>query len=128
MKGVNVEEAKNNGDYSSLRSDWARSRARVHRCKEELQLLLEEMRRTLDFLKYRADWWAERASSRATASPELAEGLAAYAESQADVQMSLSSSFVRLWKTPLGLIDERQVDEETEAAVINAAEADMVLG
>ena len=127
MDGANAEEAKREGDYSSLRPDWARSRARVHRCKEELQLLLEEMRRTLDFLKYKADWWEERAASRATASPELAEGLSSYAASQADVQMSLSSSFVCLWKTPLGLINEHQVDEETEAAGINAAEPDVSL-
>ena len=127
MDGVNVEEAKKEGDYSSLRPDWARSRARVHRCKEELQLLLEEMRRTLDFLKYKASWWEERAAARATALPELAEGLASYAASQAEVQMSLSTSFVRLWRTPLGLINERQLDEEAQAASINAMEPDVIL-
>ncbi|KAF9471463.1 hypothetical protein BDN70DRAFT_819963, partial [Pholiota conissans] len=44
------------GDDEVLRSEWARSRARVQRCKEEVLLLLEEMRRVLQFLEWRASW------------------------------------------------------------------------
>ena len=127
MKGVNAAEAQEGGDYSGIRPEWARSRARIKRCKEELQLLLEEMRRVIDFLEYKAAWWEERTAPRQHISQELAEGLASYAAGQAEVQRDLCQSFIRLWKTPLGLIDERRRDEEAQADAINAAEPDAVL-
>ncbi|KJA15107.1 hypothetical protein HYPSUDRAFT_208168 [Hypholoma sublateritium FD-334 SS-4] len=127
VEGANVAEAEDGGDYSSLRLEWAQSRAHAQCCKEELQLLLEEMRRMLDFLKYKADWWENEAMSRMTASPELREGLSSYAASQADVQTGLASSFVWLWRKPLDLVKERQVDKESQAAAINLAEQDMIL-
>ena len=42
-----------------LRSEWAKSRARANRCKEEVLLLKEEMRRVLVFLEWKSKWWLE---------------------------------------------------------------------
>jgi uncharacterized membrane protein YgcG len=94
------------GDDNILRSEWARSRARVRRCKEEVLLLLEEMRRVLEFLEWRAKWWEARRKPRTNISPELQEGLEAYATGQATDQRALSIAFQKVWKTPLNLVDD----------------------
>ncbi|KAF9470561.1 hypothetical protein BDN70DRAFT_902008 [Pholiota conissans] len=94
------------GDDDILRSEWARSRARVHRCKEEILLLLEEMRRVLEFLEWKARWWEARRTPRIGVNPELHDGLEAYALGQAADQRALSTTFQEIWKTPLQLVDE----------------------
>ena len=43
-----------------LRSEWAKSRARANRCKEEVLLLREEMQRVLVFLEWKSEWWLQR--------------------------------------------------------------------
>ena len=48
-----------------LRSEWAKSRAQAARATEEVLLLREEMRRVLDFLGWKADWWTTRMDWRA---------------------------------------------------------------
>ncbi|KAF9472815.1 hypothetical protein BDN70DRAFT_818108 [Pholiota conissans] len=94
------------GDDDILRTEWAKSRARVQRCKEECLLLLEEMRRVLEFLEWRANWWIARQRPRVGITPELQEGLEAYAINQAAVQRRLSDAFRKIWKTPLPLVDD----------------------
>ncbi|KAF8202527.1 hypothetical protein BJ912DRAFT_842756 [Pholiota molesta] len=84
-----------------LRSEWAKSRARVNRSTEEVLLLKEEMRRTLEFLEWKATWWLERQSLRTGLSKELTEGLIVYAASQASLQRSLARHFRALWIVPL---------------------------
>jgi hypothetical protein len=84
-----------------LRSEWAKSRARVNRSTEEVLLLKEEMRRTLEFLEWKANWWMERTSRRTGLSKELAEGLHVYAASQASLQRALLQEFRTLWTAPL---------------------------
>ncbi|KAF9471895.1 hypothetical protein BDN70DRAFT_819429 [Pholiota conissans] len=108
-----------------VRAEWARSRARVQRCVEEVQLLVEEMRRVLEYLDWKERWWLEKRNSRIVGvSPDLAEGLMSYAEGQAAMHASLSVTFIKAWRTPLGLVNETAVDEEDEADVLNAAERD----
>ncbi|OJA20624.1 hypothetical protein AZE42_14183 [Rhizopogon vesiculosus] len=36
----------------------------MSRWSEEVELLLEEMQRVIEFLKWQAEWWGGRASSR----------------------------------------------------------------
>ena len=43
-----------------LRTEWAKSRARTIRCKEEVMLLKEEMRRVTEFLGWKSQWWREQ--------------------------------------------------------------------
>ncbi|KAF9471312.1 hypothetical protein BDN70DRAFT_909386 [Pholiota conissans] len=107
-----------------IRAEWARSRARVRRCTEEVQLLVEEMRRVLEYLDWKERWWLARKKSRSKPSAELSEGLASYAEGQAALHSQLSTSFIKLWKTPLGLVDETAMDEEETAEASNGVEQD----
>lgn len=59
------------------------------RWEEEVQLLLEEMRRVNVYLNWEAGWWEERAERRSSQAggvqvkPCLEEGLRAYARRQA---------------------------------------------
>ena len=84
-----------------LQSEWAKSRARAARATEEILLLREEMRRVLEFLQWKADWWLQRTDSRTTVDASLSEGLQAYCKEQSYVQSLLSISFRALWRTPL---------------------------
>ncbi|KAF9522825.1 hypothetical protein CPB83DRAFT_887328 [Crepidotus variabilis] len=99
-----------------LRSEWARSRARVCRSREEVMFLVEEMRRSLVYMENRACWWESLVHIRTDVSPALAEGLAAYSCNQAYVQRELARSFTTLWKTPLEKMEQigRDQDEEPD--------------
>ncbi|PPQ92725.1 hypothetical protein CVT25_014232 [Psilocybe cyanescens] len=69
-----------------LRVEWVKSCARAIQAKEEVMLVKEEMRRTLAFLDWKANWWCDRQFSRAATEPKaLLEGASAYALSQADI-------------------------------------------
>ena len=79
--------------------EWSKSYARSQRWQEEVELLREEMRRTLEYLRWRSSFWVAKAmkSDRPSSSP-LCEGLNAYAFQQADVFMSLHDRFLSLWQ------------------------------
>ncbi|KAF9550947.1 hypothetical protein CPC08DRAFT_738337 [Agrocybe pediades] len=96
-----------------LRAEWAKSRARAARAREEVLLLKEEMRRMLLFLEWKAAWWDQQLTSRQVNSKELAEGLQAYTNSQACLQRALLAEFRKLWKAPL---DEEENGDEDENA------------
>lgn len=98
---LNAEE-----DDDILRAEWARSRARARRASEEVMLLREEMRRALEFLKWRASWWDNRQVVRSDMAAELREGIRAYASRQASMQRALAAFFKHLWKTPLAHVSD----------------------
>jgi hypothetical protein len=83
-----------------LQVEWAKSRARAARAVEEVLLLREEMRRVIEFLKWKSEWWVSRAEHQSE-DKGMAEGLHAYAHKQASLQNSLSQHFQLVWKTPL---------------------------
>lgn len=56
------------------------------------------MRRVIQFLEWRHDWWEKRAYMRTVSDAGLADGLQAYAHEQAHLQYSLSESFLDIWK------------------------------
>ncbi|KAJ6478376.1 hypothetical protein C8R45DRAFT_934146 [Mycena sanguinolenta] len=61
--------------HESVRVEWSRAKARKERW-EEVQLLREEMKRVLQFLRWRGAWWeARRATRREGVSAELWAGL-----------------------------------------------------
>lgn len=84
-----------------LRAEWAKSRARAARATEEVLLLREEMRRVLEFLAWKADWWSTQVGRRRDINKDLAEGLCACAHTQADLQTMLSTEFRTIWRAPL---------------------------
>ena len=85
-----------------LRAEWVKSRARAARCREEVLLLKEEMRRVIAFLDWKAAWWVDRQGARTDVTRnDLHEGLHAYAETQADLQKALKEEFCTIWKVSL---------------------------
>lgn len=80
-----------------LRIQWLHARAQVNRWSEEISLLLEEMRRVDVFLVQEAKGWKKRTLSRSVSSPELNEGLAAYALHQAHIALQLRGHFLTKW-------------------------------
>jgi hypothetical protein len=98
-----------------LRVEWAKSRARAARCREEVLLLKEEMRRTIAFLDWKTKWWMDRQGARTNVtSKELREGLDAYAEVQADLQKMLKEEFCAIWKVSLNDSTEDDVDDDDD--------------
>ncbi|EDR07081.1 uncharacterized protein LACBIDRAFT_328410 [Laccaria bicolor S238N-H82] len=93
-----------------LRSEWAKSRARANRAEEEVLLVREEMRRTLEFLNWKARWWEERGKLRTPSDKDCLEGLQAYSMEQAALHKQLHTSFKEIWRQPL----EDAEDEEGE--------------
>lgn len=106
-----------------LRAEWARSRARTQQSREEVHLVLEEMRRVLAFLDHSARAWGERIVARGSdASPSLMEGLQSYANKQILHQKELAATFRELWRTPLAEIDSipRSADEDNTQTTNNS--------
>ncbi|KIY62549.1 hypothetical protein CYLTODRAFT_458896 [Cylindrobasidium torrendii FP15055 ss-10] len=82
-----------------LRIEWLKSRARLERSREQVQLLKDSRERTLLSLEYEANEWLGRASGWASASPDLAEGISAYCHAQALGRRRLAATFTALWAT-----------------------------
>ncbi len=107
-----------------LRAEWSRSRARVCRCKEEVNLIREEMRRTTEFLDWKAAQWEARMDARDDVDEELVEGIQAYGTEQAALQKNLSSSFKVFFKTPLTEVDDllQKLGDDTDGSDDEAEE------
>lgn len=82
-----------------LRVEWAKSRARMNRCKEEVMLLKEEMRRVKEFLDWKVRWWRDREECRKDVDGAVLEGLRGYGRKQAILQNSLAQEFLRIWES-----------------------------
>ncbi|TDL13652.1 hypothetical protein BD410DRAFT_817279 [Rickenella mellea] len=87
----------------TLRVEWAKARARALRYGEEVDLLTEEMRRTLQWLLARSDFWTTRSlpamwSDKVT-SVQSQNGLIAYAHRQAAIYLGLGAQFAKMWKS-----------------------------
>lgn len=80
---------------ANLRVEWAKSQARAARWSEQVDLVAEEMRRTLAFLEWRAGWWRCQASRRVDISEQVHHGLVAYAERQADLLKRIAGGHVK---------------------------------
>lgn len=81
----------------SMRVEWARAKARAERWGEEEQLLEEEMRRTIEYMKWRVKWWRQQAHRRIAVSPTIISGLQSYAERQAVICEQITIRFASLW-------------------------------
>jgi hypothetical protein len=120
----------------ALRVEWCKARARALRWTEEVCLLLEEMRRVLQFLEWKASVWEARATTFGDDGDaehntiELVgsrlllhnrqEGLRAYALYQAWIQRELCRKFRSLWKdVPSRVISSVSPDIDTTFDVNN---------
>lgn len=79
-----------------LHVEWAKSHARAQRWSEEVLLLKEEMRRTQQFLAWRAEQW-QSITDLSHKDTQIVAGAIAYAHRQAAVQHALLSHFTFLW-------------------------------
>ncbi|TDL13917.1 hypothetical protein BD410DRAFT_868388 [Rickenella mellea] len=85
-----------------MRVKYCKARARAMRWEEEVELVVEEMRRTIAFLEWQARWWRSQIGRRTDlSSPSLESGLIAYALKQSDIKMRLAQHFSNLWRPAL---------------------------
>lgn len=86
-----------------LRLEWCKARARAARWVEEVELLQEEMRRVVCFLRWHAGSWINKVGECAliiagnNESLIAYEGLVAYARRQAQLRHDLADCFDRIW-------------------------------
>ena len=79
--------------------EWVKARARKLRWQEEVELLPEEVRRSITFFHFKATEWEQRALLRQdSVSPEVLEGLIGYAHRQAHLMRRLASSGQQRWE------------------------------
>lgn len=87
----------------SIRAHWARCQARAERYEEEVQLTVEEMRRTLEFFKWKSRSWLAlqdlRVDSATSCDPQIHHGLRAYAHRQAALYSSLVDGYINHWRS-----------------------------
>ncbi|KIK93425.1 hypothetical protein PAXRUDRAFT_145122, partial [Paxillus rubicundulus Ve08.2h10] len=88
VHGAAKDDSDRAGSLDTMRIEWCKARARVHRWQEEVKLLREEMRRTEAFLEWQADWWDNRTKPEniTTSDKQTAESLVAYAKRQASLR------------------------------------------
>ena len=90
--------------HAVLRVEWCKAQEQASRWEEEVELVVEEMRRTLVYFKWLARKWEERAtlqrtptSSSTGADNVTAAGISAYAHKQAALYRKLVDIFVNDW-------------------------------
>lgn len=90
--------------------DWAKAHERAKRFEEEVEMCVEEMRRTLVFFSWSASEWERRAKTRTQSDnsypDEVLQGLQAYAYRQSAMFRKMITVFVNDWSsclTPKGL-------------------------
>ena len=101
-QGVNVSKEE---IEACLLVDWARAHERAKRFEEEVELNVEEMRRTLVFFAWKASNWErlaeERANSDAPPSEATLQGLRAYAYCKSAMYREMVKAFVSDWDSCL---------------------------
>ncbi|KAL0562728.1 hypothetical protein V5O48_019353, partial [Marasmius crinis-equi] len=111
---LDLDDGADENGNEILRAEWCKSRARLERAEEEVKLVKEEMRRTLEYLDWSATEWEKPTSDEGAADSTLREGMEAYRKCQARTQRELRSAFRDSWKQPLSEMDLLEVVEETE--------------
>ncbi|KAK0457575.1 uncharacterized protein EV420DRAFT_1643914 [Desarmillaria tabescens] len=77
----------------ALRIEWCKTRARAHRWREEVVLVLEEMKHVKAFFAWEARTWLERDTRE-----DISEGECAYALRQADMRVRMREHCIERWK------------------------------
>jgi hypothetical protein len=84
-----------------MRTAWTRSQARVERYREEVELIQEEMRRTLVYHDWVARLWRSRKAVASHLDRQIMAGMQSYAEKQAVVWERLAHSAAIRWSIAL---------------------------
>ncbi|KAJ2924239.1 hypothetical protein H1R20_g12855, partial [Candolleomyces eurysporus] len=108
LKGKDLDE--------SLRVEWVKSRAWVQQWEEEYLLVREEMRRSVVYLRWKADWWKGRAALPAFKADDVAHGVSAYAAKQAALCSQLAERFSQVWLPILEKLGLKPQWEATNSA------------
>ncbi|KAJ6488304.1 hypothetical protein C8R47DRAFT_1177489 [Mycena vitilis] len=103
--------------HDSVRVEWSKAKARKERWEEEVDLLREEMKRVLRFLRWRAQW-------REQVSHELRGGLEAYAARQAATAREIARRFKRSWDNSAATVVRMAVRDDAVLASGMAAFAE----
>jgi hypothetical protein len=114
VHGAAKDDSDKEGSLDAMRIEWCKAQARVHRWKEEVELLKEEMRRTEAFLEWHANWWDNQAKVDklpVSSDRQVVEGLVAYAKRQATLRRSLKDHFNTRWKSTRAYLDVIDGDE-----------------
>ncbi|KAF7965392.1 hypothetical protein HWV62_44067, partial [Athelia sp. TMB] len=111
------------GMHDSVRREYLKARARKHRWIEEVVLLIEEMRRVLCYLSWRADWWRTRQVSWDGVAPDISDGLRVYALRQAALCDALAADLKAKWaetevKAISNAVAAGEVLEELEGTIV----------
>ena len=83
-----------------MRVEWCKATARAERFREEVELVVKEMRRTLVFFESTADNWEQLGKARVgdpTVDVETSAGLRAYAARKSALYRKLIDVFLRDW-------------------------------
>ncbi|TDL14398.1 hypothetical protein BD410DRAFT_734138 [Rickenella mellea] len=103
------------GLKDTVRVEWAKVRARALRYGEEVDLVQEEMRRTLKWLLVQSEAWIARGtldtSNGREVSSHVQDGLTAYAHRQAAMYRALGVKFAKMWEGVPALVERE--DEPT---------------
>lgn len=85
--------------FVAVRVEWCKAWARSRRWTEEVNLLLEEMRRVVAFHEYKVKWWKERCDGLGCIWPSVdhAEGARAYASEHAAMHEDLITQCKLVW-------------------------------
>ncbi|KAL1736713.1 hypothetical protein EV714DRAFT_198405 [Schizophyllum commune] len=110
-KGVETDGSEGSV-YQGIKVEYCKAFSRVRRWREEVALLQEEMRRTLETLEWKARQWdrREREDARADA---VGEGARAYSRKRARAYRELKARFEAMWSDLRGrtAISQAEVEE-----------------
>lgn len=113
--------------FPVLRCEFAKSWARAWRWTEEVELLKEEMRRTIVTLRGRACIWEARAIVDPTRlGPDYIQGLSAYAFSQVDLLSRLAQKYEHAWTGVGNGIEAAESDPDLEDDLHNLQREEQV--
>ena len=94
--------------------EWCKAQARANQWFEEVELLLEEMRRTLLFFQWDVTRWEERGDSTAAIDEDMLEGHLAYAQRQAHIRNHLAENCHCFWSPTMEIV--KKLDCEWQAS------------
>ena len=96
----NLEISVNSSEQvldEGLRVEWSKSQARKMRWEEEVQIIQEEMRRTIVYYEWKQQWWIRQNLQPTTCGDAIQLGISAYAQKQAHYCKCMAESFARAW-------------------------------
>jgi hypothetical protein len=98
-RSVNEVEADSSEQVldEGMRIEWSKSQARKMRWEEEVELIQEEMRRTIIYYEWKVSWWLQKNIQHSVIDETIQHGIAAYAQKQAYYCRCLAESFASTW-------------------------------